>query len=256
MLLAVDVGNSNLTLGLFSGDELAFSFRLSTQPNRTVDEYRVLLAGLFERTLDRHQKIDAAIVASVVPAITGPLSEAIEAIYGTRPKNVGPGFRTGLKISYSPASDVGADRIVNAVAAFAQTGTATIVVDFGTATTFDCISENGTYTGGAIAPGVETSMEALFLKAAKLPRVEICAPKTAIGTNTVASIQSGLFYGYVSMVDGLVRQLKQELAQNARVLATGGLAALFASHSNTIETVDEHLTLNGLRILYVRSIQS
>ena len=250
MLLAVDVGNTNITLGLFDGPKLQQAWRMQTDPARTPDEYDLMLRGFLASRGYALESIDASILASVVPVLSEAMRQLLERAFGHPPLIVGPGIKTGITVRYSPPSDVGADRIVNAVAAFARHRSACVVVDFGTATTFDCISSRGEYVGGAIAPGVGLSMGALFQRTAKLPKVDVARPARVVGRSTVESIQSGAFWGYVGLVDGLVRRIIDEMAESeVRVLATGGLAPAIAADSQTIQEVDEHLTLDGLRIL-------
>ena len=254
MLLAVDVGNTNIVFGAFDENNLTVSWRVSTQANRSVDEYRVLLSRLFELEDLHIEMIEAAIVSCVVPPVLEALPEAIEKMFGLRPMIVGPGIKTGMPIFYSNPSEVGADRIVNAVAAFERFHQQTIIVDFGTATTFDCVSKKGEYLGGLIAPGIHISMEALFQYASKLPRVALCWPERVIGKTTVHSIQSGLLYGYVEMVDGIVRRVSRELGGSSKVIATGGLARLISREAKSIHEIDELLTLSGLRVIYERNL--
>jgi len=250
MLLALDVGNSNTVLGLYDGERLAASWRLSTTRTQTADEFALTLGALFAaRSLDA-KAVTGAIVASVVPPLDALVREGVRRQFGVEAHFVGPGLKTGMPIHYEPAADVGADRIVNAVAGYAAHGGPLIVVDFGTATTFDIVSAEGEYRGGVICPGVAISAEALFTRAARLPRVEIRAPEKLIGTTTVGSMQSGLFWGYLSMVDGLIVRLRAELGCEAKAIATGGLAPLLAKHSQTISVCDEMLTLTGLRLLW------
>ncbi len=254
MLLAVDVGNTNIVFGVFEGRDLTVSWRVSTQANRSVDEYRVLLSRLFELENLHLEIIDSAIVSCVVPPVFEALPAALEKMFGLTPLIVGPGIKTGMPIFYSNPAEVGADRIVNAVAAYERFHQQTIVVDFGTATTFDCVSKKGEYLGGLIAPGIHISMEALFQYASKLPRVALCWPEQVIGKTTVHSIQSGLLYGYVEMVDGIVRRVSRELGGSSKVVATGGLARLISREAKSIHEIDELLTLSGLRIIHERNL--
>ena len=251
MLLAIDVGNSNLTLGLFNGQKLEHHWRLETSSRRTADEYGLLVTQLLRNSSYENSDLDAVIIASVVPNLTPQLEQFVETTFNLRAMVVGPGLKTGMKISYNPPKDVGADRIVNGVAAYNTCQSACIVVDFGTATTFDSIGKNGEYQGGAIAPGVQISMDALFQRAAKLPKVDVQKPSQVVGKSTVESMQAGAFFGYVGLVDGLVQRMKAEMGpDNVQVLATGGLAKNIAAESKTINAVHENLTLDGLRLIY------
>jgi len=254
MLLAMDVGNTNTVLGVYDGDQLLDHWRIATLPTRTSDEYAVLLRSLFGLSGLVAERVDAGIISSVVPAATRPLARAVEARLGVVPLVVGPGVRSGMPILYENPKEVGADRIVNAVAAFERYRSGTIVVDFGTATTFDCVSPRGEYLGGAICPGITISADALYRHAAKLPRVEIVRPPRVLGRNTVSSIQAGLFYGYVGLVDGIVTRMKREAGFETRVVATGGLARHMASASETIEDADDLLTLTGLKLIHRRNL--
>jgi type III pantothenate kinase len=257
MLLVVDVGNTNTVLGLYEGKELVNTFRIESAKGRTVDEYHVLILSLIRLAGVEPERVTASIVASVVPALSDPINSALRRAFGHKSLVVGPGIKTGMPILYENPREVGADRIVNAIAAFERVseGQGCIVVDFGTATTFDCVSNKGEYLGGVISPGMQISAEALFSRAAKLPRAEIIKPPRAIGRNTVHSMQSGIVFGYVGLVDGLVVRLKGELGYPCKVIATGGLAVLIAPESETIEETDPDLTLEGLRILFERNVQ-
>ncbi len=250
MLLAVDIGNTNLTLGVFDGPELRAHWRVATARHRMADEWAVILKNLMELKALSFSDVHAAVIASVVPTLTAAVQGMIEQYLHVRPLLVEPGIRTGVRVLYDSPKDVGADRIVNAVAAFKRYGGPAIVIDFGTATTFDAISAEGDYLGGAIAPGIVISVEALFERTAKLPRVELVLPPRAIGKNTVHSIQSGLMFGYVGLVEGIVRRFKAELGERAVVIATGGLADVVASETRAIDHVDPYLTLEGLRLIY------
>ncbi|MEA2645581.1 MAG: type pantothenate kinase [Chloroflexota bacterium] len=250
MLLAIDAGNTNIAIGAFDGEELAHQWRLSTRRDSTADEMGVLLVGLFESAKVALDEIDSVVISSVVPTLDRSLVGFCEQYLGVTPLMIGPGVRTGTQIRYDNPKEVGADRVVNGVAAFRKYGGPAIVVDFGTTTNFDVISETGDYLGGAIAPGIRISMDALFERAAKLQRVELAPPRTVIAKNTVESIQSGFLYGFVGQIEGIVERMKGELGGTARVIATGGLAPLIAAHTTSIDTVDDRLTLDGLRFIY------
>jgi type III pantothenate kinase len=253
VLLAIDVGNTNTVLGAFEGEVLREHWRVETSHTRTADEYGIQLLQLFAaRKLDP-ARVKAVAVSSVVPPLAATLTRMAERYLGITPLFVGPGVKTGMPILYENPREVGADRIVNAIAAYARWQCGLVVVDFGTATTFDAVSPKGEYLGGAICPGVGISMEALFRHASKLPRVEFARPPQVVGRNTVASMQSGLVYGYVGLVDGICARMRAELGFETKVVATGGLAPLLAGLSHSISDVDEHLTLTGLRLVWERN---
>ncbi|HCW51897.1 MAG TPA: type III pantothenate kinase [Clostridiales bacterium] len=255
MLLVVDIGNTNIVAGVYrdGSDRLLFHLRLSTDPNRTADEYGLLLKGFFEHNDLSLKDVKAIVMSSVVPPLTPVMETTFEKYFRRRPLVVGPGIKTGMNILYEDPREVGADRIVNAVAAFSHYGGPLIVVDFGTATTLDAISADGAYLGGAIAPGIGISTEALFEHAAKLSRIELVRPKSVIGKTTVASMQSGIIFGVAGQVDELVRRMKKEMDGNPKVVATGGYAELIAEETSTIDVVDPLLTLEGLRLIYLKN---
>jgi type III pantothenate kinase len=258
MLLAIDIGNSNIVLGVFDGDRLAESWRLQTLRERTSDEIGILVTHLFgERGVEKG-KVDGIIISSVVPPLTGTVEEMAERYFGRTALTVDPATNCGMPILYTPVTDVGADRIVNAVAAYEMFGRAdrkpVIAVDFGTATTFDVISAAGEYVGGVICPGIGISADALFQRAARLPRVDVRKPPSIIGQTTVTSMQAGLFFGYVSMVDGIVQRIRAELPFGAKAtcIATGGMAGVLSSETTVIQRVEPDLTLLGLKLIWQR----
>jgi type III pantothenate kinase len=257
-LLALDVGNTNVTIGVFEGDRLAHSWRLAALRERTADELGIFVTRLFETAHVPIPELAGIAIASVVPPLTRPMEEMCER-YFHRAAFVVDAANAGMPVRYSPASDVGADRIVNAVGAWEKYGRTAriplIIVDFGTGTTFDVVSAVGEYIGGVICPGINISAEALFQRAARLPRVEVRKPAAVIGQNTVAAMQSGLFFGYVDLVDGLVRRIRAELEEgaNALVIGTGGLADVLSGESRAIERVDANLTLDGLRLIWQKA---
>ncbi|MBU1277431.1 MAG: type III pantothenate kinase [Proteobacteria bacterium] len=254
MLLAIDVGNTNTVMGVFSDERLVADWRIRTERECTRDELGVLFSNLFAASPVPMGSIEGVIISTVVPPLTSTYEGFCHRYFALNPLMVGPGIKTGMPILYDNPREVGADRIVNAVGAYEQYKGDLIVVDFGTATTFDCISAAGEYLGGAIAPGVMISCEALFQRASKLPRVEIFTrPKAVVAKDTISSMNAGIIYGYAGLVDGLVNAINAERGVTSRVVATGGLANVIAEHSSTIDSVDELLTLKGLRILYLRN---
>jgi type III pantothenate kinase len=253
LLLTIDAGNTNTVLGVHEGAELRAHWRLTTRREQTADEYGILVRNLFSGSGIEPSHISGVALASVVPPLTPVLVALSREYLGSEPLVVEPGVRTGMPILYEPPGDVGADRIVNGVAAFAAYGGPAIVVDFGTATTFDVVTRKGEYLGGVICPGIGISSDALFQRAARLPRVDVRHPGRVIGRTTVASMQAGLFFGYADMVEGLLARIKAELGEPARVVATGGLAESLASEIPSIEKVDPVLTLTGLRLIWERN---
>lgn len=249
-LLVVDVGNTNIVLGVYANDELLHSWRLSTARDRTADEYGILARELIGASA---RQLEGTIVSSVVPPVNHTIAEMVRKYFGHEALFVEPGIKTGLSIHIQNPLEVGADRIVNAVAAFDRFGGPSVVVDFGTATTFDVVSAEATYEGGIIAPGLDIAAEALFSRAARLPRVDIRKPAHLIGTSTVGSMQSGIYYGYAGLVDGILTRMKRELTGLKRIVATGGYAALMAEVSQHIDEVDEELTLKGLKLVWDRN---
>lgn len=253
LLLTVDLGNTNTCLGLHDGAQLRAFWRLTTRREQTADEYGILVRNLFSASGFQPADIGGVALASVVPSLTAVLVELSRHYLGQEPLVVEPGVRTGMPILYEPPGDVGADRIVNGVAAFAAYGGPVIVVDFGTATTFDVITKKGEYVGGVICPGIGISADALFQRAARLPRVDLRSPGRVIGRSTVGSMQAGLYYGYAAMVEGLIAKIRGELGEPTRVVATGGLAETLAPDIPAIEAVDPVLTLTGLRLIWERN---
>ena len=253
MLLVVDVGNSNTVLGIYDDQNLVENWRVGTDKYRTVDEYAMLINDLFRLSELHFSDLNDVIVSSVVPPMLDTFSALCQKYFQLTPYIVGPGMKTGMPIQYDNPREVGADRIVNAVAAYEKSKCSLIIVDFGTATTFDVISPDGSYQGGAIAPGVGISADALFERASKLPRVGFSCPDQIIAKNTVNSIQSGIFFGYVGLVEGIVSRMKKELPAVPKVIATGGLAASISAATYCIDQVEPFLTLEGLQILYERN---
>ncbi len=259
MLLTLDVGNTNTVLGLYrlGSDELVTHWRISTLRTQTVDEYGVLFLNLFAMREAEASKVSAIIVSSVVPPLDSTLRQVCEQYFHIKPMFVEPGIKTGMPILVDNPAELGADRLVNGVAAFAKYGGPCIVVDFGTATTFDVITAKGEYVGGVITPGLAISAEALFARAARLSRVDVKKPAKVVGTNTIAHMQSGLYYGYIGLVDGILERILHEVGNPdlpaPKIIATGGLARLIADDSRYIETIDDMLTLDGLRLIYERN---
>jgi type III pantothenate kinase len=253
-LLVVDLGNTNLVLGIYRGDELVSSWRLATARERTADEYGILARQLVGDAL--HQSLEGAIVASVVPPLNSAMTFMIRKYFGIEPLFVEPGVKTGIAIHVDNPLEVGADRIVNCAAAHEAYGGPSVIVDFGTATTFDVVTANAEFIGGVIAPGLNISAEALFARAARLPRVDVKRPENVIGTNTVVNMQSGIYFGYLGLVDGILTRIKREVPALRKVVATGGLASLFAEESEHIDEVDPELTMKGLKLIYDRNRSS
>jgi type III pantothenate kinase len=250
MLLAVDVGNTQTVLGLYDGERLVEHWRLATEAERTGDELAALLVRLLELRSHSFSEVDGIALSSTVPLLVRAYSELAERYVAAPLLVLGPGVRTGIPVLYDDPREVGPDRIANAVAARARYGAPCIVVDFGTSTNFDAVSGAGEYVGGVLAPGIEVSMDALFLRAARLTKVDFVEPGTVIGKTTESALQSGLVYGFAGQVDGIVGRIRGELGDTARAIATGGLADLIAPHSETIESVDPLLTLEGLRLVW------
>lgn len=256
MLLLFDVGNTNITLGVYDGDDIIVHWRVATDRQKTADEFGILLHQLFQTAGLNIKGVKGVAISSVVPPINESLEAMSEKYLGVKPFVVGPGVKTGIPIIFDNPKEVGADRIVNAVAAYAKYGGPCIVVDFGTATTYDAISAKGEYLGGAIAPGIVISSEALFQHAAKLPRIELAKPKNVIGKTTVSCMQAGLVYGYIGQIEGIVKRMKEELGGQAFVVATGGLAPFFEKETDSIDQADPLLTLEGLKMIYEKNLKS
>ena len=255
VLLVIDIGNSNIVMGTYVGKKLMKHWRISTDRQKTGDEYGMLINELFAYQNVALTDIESIIISSVVPPLVVPITKMCERYFKIHPLIVGPGIKTGIKLNYENPRAIGADRIVNVVGAFDQYGGDLIVIDIGTATTFDVVAENGDFLGGAIAPGIATSADALFNQTAKLPRVELVAPKSIVCHNTIQGMQAGIIYGYVGQIDAIVERIRAEIGKELRVIATGGFAKMIASESKTIEKVDHFLTLSGLRVLFERNSQ-
>jgi type III pantothenate kinase len=253
MLLVFDVGNTNIVLGVYKDKSLEYHWRISTDKQKTGDEYGMLINNLFAFRNLVMTDITAIAISSVVPPLIVPLVKMCRRYFHVEPMVVEPGIKTGIRIVYENPREVGADRIVNAVSAYTKYGGPCIIVDFGTATTFCAVAQNGDYLGGAIAPGISISTEALFMRAAKLPRVELIKPKNVICRNTVNSMQSGIIYGFVGQVEGIIKRMKKEMDADPIVVATGGFAGLIARETATIDKVDTFLTLEGLRLIYEKN---
>ncbi|NLF15461.1 MAG: type III pantothenate kinase [Anaerolineaceae bacterium] len=250
MLLCIDIGNTNITLGVYQGKNPGPRWRMATNHERMPDEFVLQLLGLLSLGGLSRDDVDGAVIASVVPPLTGKWVEVCQKVVGLDPLIIGPGIDLGVRVLYEDPSAVGADRLVDAVAAYRLYGGPACIVDFGTATTFDALSADGDYLGGAIAPGISIAADALFQRTAKLPRVELARPPAAIGRNTVHSMQSGLLFGYVSMVEGMVARFRRELGRGMKVIATGGLAEVLARETPVLEILAPWLTLDGLRMVY------
>lgn len=253
MIFVLDVGNTNIVLGVYDGDELKYHWRIGTNRQKTEDEYGMIIKQLFAHEGLSTTEIDGIIISSVVPPIMYALESMCKKYFSITPMVIGPGIKTGLNIKYDNPKEVGADRIVNAVAAIDLYGGPLVIVDFGTATTYCYINEEKQYMGGAIAPGIGISTEALYTRASKLPRIEIVKPKNIIGKNTVSAMQAGILYGYVGQVDGIVSRMKEQANGNPKVIATGGLAPLIANESKMIDVVEPFLTLKGLKMIYLKN---
>jgi type III pantothenate kinase len=256
MIFVLDVGNTNIVLGVYKEDELIHHWRISTSRQKTEDEYGMIVKDLFHHVELGFKEIDGIIISSVVPPIMFALERMCQKYFNIRPLVIGPGIKTGLDIKYENPREVGADRIVNAVAGIKEYGSPLIIVDFGTASTYCYIDEEEQYMGGVIAPGIGISTEALYTRAAKLPRIEIAKPNRVIGKNTVNAMQAGIYYGYIGQVEGIVSRIKEEYGTNPTVVATGGLAPLIAEGTHLIDSVDPFLTLKGLKLIYLKNRRS
>ncbi|RBW67656.1 type III pantothenate kinase [Bacillus taeanensis] len=253
MIFVLDVGNTNIVLGVYKEDELIHHWRISTSRQKTEDEYGMVVKDLFHHVELSLEEIDGIIISSVVPPIMFALERMCQKYFNIRPLVIGPGIKTGLNIKYENPREVGADRIVNAVAGIEKYGSPLVIVDFGTASTYCYIDEEEQYMGGVIAPGIGISTEALYTRAAKLPRIEIAKPNRVIGKNTINAMQAGIYYGYIGQVEGIVSRIKGEYGTNPKVVATGGLAPLIAEGTNLIDIVEPFLTLEGLKLIYLKN---
>lgn len=256
MLIAIDVGNTQTVMGLYDGHDLVDSWRLSTERDRTADEYRLFFSGLLRQDGYRLEEVDGVALSSVVPTVKAAMIQVAEEMIGGPLVVIGPGVKTGMPINIDNPREVGADRVVNSVAAAARYGTPVVAVDFGTSTNIDAVDATGAYVGGAIAPGLEVSLNALISATAALRRVDLTPPRAAIGRNTIEAIQSGLLYGHAGLVDGLVDRIVAELGGGVPVVATGGLASTIVPHCRSVETVDANLTLDGLRMIYEMNVEN
>lgn len=253
MLLAIDIGNTNIAVGVFQEEKLIKHWKISTEREKTRDEYSITLLNLFSLEGLERTKIKNVILSSVVPPLTPVFQKLSQSLFKAKPLVVGPGLKTGMSILYENPLEVGADRVVSSLAAYSKFGGPSIVVDFGTATTFDAISSEGEYLGGAIAPGIQIAAEVLYLKTAKLPRVEIKKPKKAIGRSTVSSMHSGLYFGYIGLISNIIEEFKKELGEDVKVIATGGFASLIFQEIKPIDFHEPNLVLEGLRIIFERN---
>jgi type III pantothenate kinase len=256
MLIAIDVGNTQTVMGLYDGHDLVDSWRLSTERDRTADEYRLFFSGLLRQDGYRLEEVDGVALSSVVPTVKAAMIQVAEEMIGGPLVVIGPGVKTGMPINIDNPREVGADRVVNSVAAAARYGTPVVAVDFGTSTNLDAVDATGAYVGGAIAPGLEVSLNALISATAALRRVDLTPPRAAIGRNTIEAIQSGLLYGHAGLVDGLVYRIVAELGGGVPVVATGGLASTIVPHCRSVEIVDANLTLDGLRMIYEMNVEN
>jgi type III pantothenate kinase len=253
MLLAIDIGNTSIIIGVFQENKLFKDWRIKSEREKTCDEYKVTLLNLFTLSALDVTRIESVILSSVVPPLTPVFQELSQTLFKAKPMIVGPGLKTGMPILYENPLEVGADRVVTSVAALEKYGGPCIVVDFGTATTFDAVSAQGEYVGGAIAPGIKIAAEALYLKTAKLPRIEIIKPKRAIGRTTVSSMHSGLYFGYIGLVDRIIAEIKKELGEGTKVVATGGFSTMIFDVVDVLDFYEPHLVLEGLMILYTKN---